>query len=63
LHKIATNVERDYKIVLKTPMVLVFIYKGHEISLFEKGRMLIKNVDSEDEAQEISKAVARIIGK
>jgi molybdopterin/thiamine biosynthesis adenylyltransferase len=63
LQDIGRMIETNYKVVLRTPMVLVFLYKGHEISLFEKGRMLIKNVHSEDEAHEISKAVAEIIGK
>jgi molybdopterin/thiamine biosynthesis adenylyltransferase len=63
LQDIAAMIEADYKVILRTPMVLVFLYNGHEISLFEKGRMLIKNVHSEDEAHQISKAVAGIIGR
>jgi ArsR family metal-binding transcriptional regulator len=63
LQDIAAMIEVDYKVILRTPMVLVFLYNGHEISLFEKGRMLIKNVHSEDEAHQISKAVAGIIGR
>jgi molybdopterin/thiamine biosynthesis adenylyltransferase len=63
LPSIARMIEAYSKVILRTPMVLVFLYKGHEISLFEKGRMLIKNVHSEEEAHEIFKAVAEIIGK
>jgi molybdopterin/thiamine biosynthesis adenylyltransferase len=63
LQDIARMIEADHKVILRTPMVLVFLHKGHEISLFEKGRMLIKNVHSEDEANEVFKAVAGIIGK
>jgi molybdopterin/thiamine biosynthesis adenylyltransferase len=63
LQDIAAMIEVDYKVILRTPMVLVFLYNGHEISLFEKGRMLIKNVHSEDEAHQISRAVAGIIGR
>jgi ArsR family metal-binding transcriptional regulator len=44
-------------------MVLVFDFGGHEVSLFEKGRMLIKNVHSEQEALDISRAVSKLIGE
>jgi adenylyltransferase/sulfurtransferase len=63
LQELSKIIGANYQILLKTPMVLVFVYKGHEISLFEKGRMLIKNVRSEDEAQEIFGTVARMIGR
>lgn len=63
LQELGTAIAADHKVLLTTPMVLVFDYRGHEISLFEKGRMLIKNVHSEDEALEISRAVAKMIGK
>jgi molybdopterin/thiamine biosynthesis adenylyltransferase len=63
LQKLSRAIAGAHKVVLTTPMVLVFDYSGHEISLFEKGRMLIKNVHDEDEAFEISRAVTKIIGK
>ena len=50
------------RVLLKTPLVIVFDYKGHEISLFRKGRMLIKNVKDEDEGEEIFKSVSSVIG-
>ena len=57
--KSSLRIIRSY---LTTPMALVFDYGGHEVSLFEKGRMLIKNVHSEDEATEIVGAITKIIG-
>jgi hypothetical protein len=63
LQRLGETIASEHQVILTTPMVLVFDFKGHEISLFEKGRMLIKNVHSENEAMQLSQAVARIIGK
>lgn len=63
LQKLAGQISKGYRVMLMTPMVLVFDYEGHEISLFQKGRMLIKNVHSEEEALKTSQAVARIISE
>jgi ArsR family metal-binding transcriptional regulator len=41
--------------------VIVFGYDGHEISLFKKGRMLIKNVQDEDEAVKIFQVIMQMI--
>ena len=57
LRSLATLVEREHRLLLATPMVLVFDYKGHEVSLFKKGRMLIKNVPDEAAALEVARAV------
>ena len=50
-----------HKILLATPMVLVFDYKGHEVSIFKRGRMLIKNVSEEAEAVRIYNEIDQII--
>ncbi len=63
LQTLSKAIAREHKVVLTTPMVLVFDFKGHEISLFGKGRMLIKNVHSESEALEVSQAVTGMIGE
>jgi molybdopterin/thiamine biosynthesis adenylyltransferase len=63
LQEVSSAIAAGHNVILTTPMVLVFDYKGHEISLFEKGRMLIKNVHSEEEALEISRAIAKIVGE
>ena len=57
LRSLATLIEREHRLLLATPMVLVFDYKGHEVSLFKKGRMLIKNVPDEAAALEVARAV------
>jgi adenylyltransferase/sulfurtransferase len=62
LEEIGTTINAHGKVLLKTPLVIVFDYKGHEISLFRKGRMLIKNVKNEEEGEEIFKSVDKMIG-
>ncbi len=49
------------RVLLTTPLVVVFDYQGHEISLFRKGRMLIKNVQDEEEAQQVFHNVTELI--
>jgi adenylyltransferase/sulfurtransferase len=51
----------EHKILLATPMVLVFDYKGHEVSIFKRGRMLIKNVSEEADALQIYKEIDEMI--
>jgi len=51
----------EHKILLTTPMVLVFDYKGHEISIFRRGRMLIKNVTNEADALTIYTEIDKMI--
>jgi adenylyltransferase/sulfurtransferase len=55
LQKLSGIISRNHSLLLSTPMVLVFMYDGHEVSLFKKGRMLIKNVQSEEEAIRVYK--------
>lgn len=62
LGSLSKDISKDHKVLLTTPMVIVFDYNGHEVSLFKKGRMLIKNVQSEEEALGIFRAVAKMIG-
>jgi adenylyltransferase/sulfurtransferase len=61
LERIGASISSKHRLLLTTPMVIVFDYMGHEISLFRKGRMLIKNVQDERGAQEISRAVLDMI--
>jgi len=58
---LSASISKTYKVLLTTPMVIVFDYKGHEVSLFRKGRMLIKNVQNEREASEVSHAIIDMI--
>jgi len=57
LQGFAKSVGREHRLLLSTPTVVVFDFKGHEVSLFQRGRMLIKNVQDEQEALEIARAV------
>ena len=63
LQSIGASVSTKHRVLLTTPMVLVFDYAGHEVSLFRKGRMLIKNVQDEREALTVSRAVLDMISK
>jgi adenylyltransferase/sulfurtransferase len=63
LRRLSTDIGKEHTVILTTPMVLVFDYKGHEISLFEKGRMLVKNVHSEEEALKTSREVAKLVSQ
>jgi len=58
---IAASISTKHRVLLTTPMVIVFDYDGHEVSLFRKGRMLIKNVEGEKQALEVSRAVIDMI--
>lgn len=49
---------RRFKVLLKSPLVLVFKHNDVEVSLFEGGRTLIKNVNSKKEALQIYKSIA-----
>jgi molybdopterin/thiamine biosynthesis adenylyltransferase len=62
LDKLTATIQRDHKVFLTTPMVIVFDFSGHEVSLFRKGRMLIKNVQDEKAAVQISTKVAKLVG-
>jgi adenylyltransferase/sulfurtransferase len=61
LQTIGASISSKHSVLLTTPMVIVFDYMGHEVSLFRKGRMLIKNVQDERGALEISRAVFDMI--
>jgi hypothetical protein len=50
LEEIYPTVNRRFSVSLKSRLALMFNYKGYEVSLFNGGRMLIKNVASEQEA-------------
>lgn len=62
LESLSQRIAQSHRIHLTTPMVIVFDFSGHEVSLFRKGRMLIKNVETENEALEVFRAVARVVG-
>jgi adenylyltransferase/sulfurtransferase len=60
LEEVYPAVNKQFKVRLKSRLALMFNYKGYEVSLFNGGRMLIKNITSEREAL---KAYREIISK
>jgi adenylyltransferase/sulfurtransferase len=50
MNEIYEIVKHNFKVRIKSQLAIVFDYKGFEISLFNGGRMLIKNVDDEKSA-------------
>lgn len=58
LERIYEKLEKRFKILLKSSLAIVFeFYGGVEVSLFKNGRMLIKNVEDEENALKIYKSI------
>ncbi len=63
LNQIHAKLKSQFKILLKSSLVIVFQYdKGVEVSLFDGGRLLIKNVKDQKSALSVRNAVFRILG-
>jgi len=63
LGKVHAKLKKQFKILLKSSLVIVFQYdRGIEISLFNGGRMLIKNVKDEKSALSLHRAILRTLG-
>jgi adenylyltransferase/sulfurtransferase len=50
LNEVYEAVKQEFKVRVKSSMAIVFNYENFEVSLFNGGRMLIKNVDDEESA-------------
>jgi adenylyltransferase/sulfurtransferase len=50
-------IRRQFKVRVRSPLAVIFNYQNFEISLFNGGRMLIKNVHDEKSALEVHKEV------
>jgi len=61
LNGVIQVLQHKHRILLATPMVLVFDYNGHEVSIFKRGRMLIKNVETETEALQLYLQIEKMI--
>ena len=61
LEKVRALIDSKTPVLLTTPIVIVFDYNGHEVSLFKKGRMLIKNVKSEGEGETVFREVINFL--
>ncbi|MGB9854229.1 MAG: hypothetical protein ACPLRY_05435, partial [Candidatus Bathyarchaeales archaeon] len=55
-------VKQSFKMRIKSSMAIVFTYKDHEITLFNGGRMLIKNVANEETALKVYREIAEKLG-
>ncbi len=61
LGEIYETLRHHFRILVKSSLVIVFQYDGGvEVSLFNRGRMLIKNVKDEESALEVYN---KVIGK
>jgi adenylyltransferase/sulfurtransferase len=62
LEEIYERLKRYFKVIIKSSLVVVFEYNGVEVSLFNRGRMLIKNVEDEESALRIYGEIMRRLG-
>lgn len=62
LGRIYASVKEHFKVRVKSRLALVFGYKNFEITLFNSGRMLIKNVGDERSAMAVYREVVEKLG-
>ncbi|MEM2675277.1 MAG: HesA/MoeB/ThiF family protein [Candidatus Bathyarchaeia archaeon] len=62
IEAIQTKIKENFKVRIKTSMAIVFTYKNYEITMFNGGRMLIKNVPDEETATKIYNEIKQKIG-
>jgi len=59
LSEVYESIRQHFKVRVKSSLAVIFDYRDFEISLFNGGRMLIKNVDDEKSALEIYREVSK----
>jgi len=57
LGELHERLRHHFRIIVKSSLVIVFEYDDAEVSLFNRGRMLIKNVKDEESALEVYRRV------
>ncbi|MEM3770013.1 MAG: HesA/MoeB/ThiF family protein [Candidatus Bathyarchaeia archaeon] len=62
LESLYTKIRQIFKVRVKSSMAIVFTYKDYEVTLFNGGRMLIKNINNEEKAHKIYREIAQKIG-
>jgi adenylyltransferase/sulfurtransferase len=62
LNQIYEKIRQNSKIQIKSQLAIIFNYKHFEITLFNNGRMLIKNTKNEKEALTVYKEIAKKLG-
>ena len=61
LEEVYPAVSKLFSVRLKSRLALMFDYKGYAVSFFNGGRMLIKNVTSEEEALKAYREIIRVL--
>jgi len=59
LNEVYEAIKRQFKVRVKSQLAIIFDYKSFEISLFNGGRMLIKNVSNEKSALTVYREVIK----
>ena len=59
LEEVYPSLSRKFNVRLKSRLALMFDYKGHEVSLFNGGRMLIKGVADEQAALNVYREILK----
>jgi adenylyltransferase/sulfurtransferase len=63
MDELLEKIQRNYKVLIKSPVLIVFQYGDNvEVSFFQGGRMLIKNVKDEDTALKVYADVWKKLG-
>jgi adenylyltransferase/sulfurtransferase len=62
LEELYERLRRHFRVIVKSSFVVVFDYDGVEVSLFNRGRMLIKNVKDEESALKVYNKVIEKLG-
>jgi molybdopterin/thiamine biosynthesis adenylyltransferase len=62
LDEIYESIRRNFKVRIKSQLAIIFDYKSYEISLFNGGRMLIKNVRNEESALKVYREITAKFG-
>jgi len=62
LNEVYELIKQHFKVRVKSSLAIIFDYKNFEISLFNGGRMLIKNVDDEKSALKVYREVSKKLG-
>jgi molybdopterin/thiamine biosynthesis adenylyltransferase len=62
LNEVYESIKRHFKVRIKSQLAIIFDYENFEVSLFNGGRMLIKNVNDEKSALKAYKEVSKKLG-
>jgi adenylyltransferase/sulfurtransferase len=62
LNEAYQSIKRNFKVRIRSKLAIIFDYKNFEVTLFNGGRMLIKNVKSEKTALEAYREIRKRLG-